>query len=709
MKLLLATLEADRLVQVRLHRRFAIDRFSRERFGIANEAGQTVEVASVRPMRPRRGKAAGYLLTVTEPIDFRHHAWRVSLEGVGALPIRMGRVLLDEARFYDANAVLGASWSAGQTTFRVFAPTAAGVRLAVADALEGDQGLALHEMTPTASGIWEATVAGNLEGKYYAYRLCGPGFDPQREITDIYATCTQGRHRRSLIVDPSKTDPPGFREHAAPHLAAPTDAVIYEMHVRDFTIAADSGVTAKGKYLGLTESGTHLPDDPSVRTGLDHLCELGVTHVQLMPVADFDNAEADDDWYNWGYMPAHFNSPDGWYATSRDGPARIRELKQAIQAFHARGIGVVLDVVYNHTSSRASFEQLVPDYYYRRTCRGSLANGSGCGNEFRTESPMGRKFLLDSLTYWLREYRIDGFRFDMMALIDLETMKQVKAELERLRPGILIYGEPWAARPTPLRPLTDRKHLRGTGIAAFNDCLRDAIKGDVNGPSPGFIQTGKRVYDIRHGLEGSIHLWTAEPIESLNYFECHDNLTAWDKLLLSAPNEPEEIRKRMMCFAALILFASQGIAFMHAGQEFCRTKKGSNNSYNEPDEINRIDWSLKKRHRDVWAYHQGMIAIRKAHPLLRLAARREIEHRLSFHEPPHRRCVICHLDGSGLAGEPARDVLILLNGHHEAVEFRLPAGQWAVLADAARADPASLGTVSERATLPPHSGMLLTR
>jgi pullulanase len=707
-RILLATLDGDSLVAVRFHRRVRVDCWTRERFSVANEAGQATEVAAVQPVRPRRGKAARYLLTLAEPVDLRSHAWKVSLCDVGDTPLRMGRALDDAARFCESELDLGARWTVDRTTFRVFAPTAAGVQVVVADELEDDRGLTAHEMIRRASGIWEIELAGNLEGRYYAYRLSGPGFDPQRELTDIYATCTQGPRPRSLILDLSKTDPPGFRDHPLPQLASPTDAVIYEMHVRDFTIAANSGATARGKYLGLAEAGTHLPGDPSVCTGLDHLCELGITHVQLMPVQDFDNRESDDDWYNWGYMPAHYNSPDGWYATSRESSARIIELKQAIQAFHSRGIGVILDVVYNHTSSRATFEQLVPDYYFRRTCRGSFANGSGCGNEFRTESPMGRKFLLDSLKYWVREYRVDGFRFDIMALTDLPTLQRIKAELEELRPGILLYGEPWTAGPTPLRPLSDQRHLRGTGIGAFNECLRDAIKGSVNGPWPGYVQTGERVHDIRHGLEGFAHLWHGEPAESVNYFECHDNLTAWDKLLLSMPDTPEETLKRMMRFAALLLFTSQGITFMHSGQEFCRSKNGSHNSYDQPDDVNQIDWSLKKANADVCVYHRGMIAIRRSHPVLRLRTRQDVDHRVSFMKSPHPKCVVCHLDGTGLQGEQARHLLILLNGHHEPVGLRLPPGRWSILADAMRASTDPLGTAGECATLPPHSGMLLS-
>ncbi|MGQ9648831.1 MAG: type I pullulanase [Phycisphaerae bacterium] len=708
-QMVLATLDAECLIGLRFRRRLPIAECRAERFQLVGDDGRIIGIRSTQARRPLRGKCSRYLLATERPVDFRGCSWMIQSDSFGRAPLRMGKLLQDPALFYDSSTVLGASWMPEATTFRVFAPTAATVRVVVADSPTGDHNRCLHGMKLRPYGIWEVTIPGRLQNKYYAYVLEGPGFDPAREIIDIYATCTQGRNPRSLIVDLLETDPPGFRNHELPALTHPTDAVIYEMHVRDFTIAANSGVRHKGKYLGLTESGTHLPDNPAVCTGLDHLCELGVTHVQLMPVADFDNDETDADPYDWGYMPSHFNSPDGWYATSREGTARIIELKRAIQAFHERGIGVILDVVYNHTSPCASFERLVPDYYYRMTCRGRFSNGSGCGNEFCSESPMARRFLLDSLKYWVSEYRVDGFRFDLMGLIDRKTMLRIKSELEAIRPGILIYGEPWAAGPTPLRPLTDRWRLQNTGIGAFNDCVRNAIKGDANGTEHGFIQTGEHVENLRHALEGSIHVNTVNPAETINYFECHDNLTTWDKLALSVPHETEETRRGMMRLAALILFCSQGIAFMHSGQEFCRTKQGSNNSYNQPDEINRIDWSLKKTYADVWAYHRGMIAIRRRHPVLRLRTRQEIEQRVGFSEPPHPKCVVCHLDGSGLNGESAHEMLILLNGHHEPVTFRLPEGRWSVLADAARADPVSLGAASGCIALPPHSGTLLAR
>lgn len=617
------------------------------------------------------------------------------------------RIAQDYRRYFDAQSQLGALYEPTQTVFRVFAPTARQVNLIIADEPQGDAGLIEPPMSPTRKGIWQIEVPGDLQGKYYAYKLSGVGFDPNREITDIYATCTQNRARRSLIVDLSKTDPPGFRENRYRRPKSPTDAIIYEMHVRDFTIAANSGVKHRGKYLGLTEPSTHLRLHKSVKTGLAHLTELGVTHVQLMPVQDFDNDEDDERTYNWGYMPVHFNSPDGWYASTSQGPARIYELKQAIQAFHEVGIGVILDVVYNHTASSAGFEQLVPGYYFRMRGPGRFSNGSSCGNELRSESSMARKFILDSLKFWINEYQVDGFRFDIMALIDIDTMKAIRDDLLAQHPGLLLYGEPWAAARTPLRKISDKQRVKGTGIGAFNDTFRDAIKGERDGGPPGFIQTGDRVWDIWQYLAPAHENWPSCPTDTINYFECHDNLTAFDKLLQSIPDATDADRRQIIRLASLILLTAQGIPFLHAGQEFCRSKKGSTNSYNLPDEINRIDWSLKRKYADVCDYVRGLIALRKQHPLFRLATRQQVERHISFPCPPADRCLVYRLDAHGLAGESARCILVLLNGKSESVTFDLPEGQWSIHADAERVNVTQIRLAQEDTTILAHSGQML--
>ena len=708
-KLVLAALDGDRIVTVRFNRRVAVNEWVPDKFSLATIDGRTVEIAAVDANQPRKGYSTTFTLTTGAPLDYLLEQYQVGTEGLEAVPVRIGGILYDPDRFHDRDALLGAVYSPAATRFGVFAPTATAVKVVVADGLEGQSGLVEHDMTRTAKGVWTTTAAGDLAGKHYAYKLAGIGFDPDREITDVYATCVQGRHARSTIVDLRGTDPPGFRDHEYQWTGAPTDAIVYEMHVRDFTIAANSGVEHKGKYLGLTEAGTHLADDPSIRTGLDHLVELGVTHVQLMPIHSFDNEREDPDAYSWGYMPVHYNSPEGWYATSRTGLVGIREFKQAVQAFHERGIGVIMDVVYNHTSPRAGFDRLVPGYYYRRTRTGKLSNGSGCGNDFQSEAPMARRFILDSVEFWATEYRVDGFRFDLMAIVDLETLRQVKIAVDRVRRGMLLYGEPWSAAKTELSPMADHKHVRGTGFGAFNDHFRDAIKGQRDGGPPGFIQVGDERDGIVQGLEGAINDWATAPTDTVNYFECHDNLTAWDKLLQSVPDASDEIRRQMMRFAAVMLLTSQGMTFLHSGQEFCRSKQGESNSYNLPHEVNRIDWELKRTNADVYVYHRGLIALRKAHAALRLRTREQVESRVSFPEAPNDQCVVYRIDGSGLVDEPAETIIVLLNGDRETTEFELSDGEWSILVDADQAGLHPLGHTTGAVTLPAHSGMVLVQ
>ncbi len=708
-RLIAATLDGPSRVTVRLNRRVAVHEWPASRFLLKTSDGQPVALSSVEAATPRQEHSTTFTLETAAPLDFLGQLFEVWVEGAGSRLVSVRDILQDSQHYYSAEARLGATYTAQSTTFRVFAPTATGLEVVVAEALKGDAGLSVHAMQRGDHGVWEAVVAGDLDGKFYAYRLSGIGFNPKQEVGDIYAFCAQGVHPRTLIVDLPKTDPPGFREQTFANPSSSVDAIVYEMHVRDFTIAANSGAAQRGKFLGLAEAGTHLPRDPSTATGLDHLVELGVTHVQLMPVFDFDNVEGADDTYNWGYMPVYFNSPDGWYATSTAGPARIRELKQAIQVLHERGIGVIMDVVYNHTAKVSPFDRLVPHYYYRKTPADHFYNGSGCGNEIMTESPMCRKFILDSLKHWLQEYRVDGFRFDLLGLMDMETLRQVHGQLKQLRPDILLWGEPWPGGPTALKPWTDKMQVRGTGVACFNDHFRDVVKGDRDGGPPGFIQAGERVQGVKLGMEGAIHDWALDPTDCLNYIECHDNLTTWDKLLQSCPDSTEADLEQMSRLGALVLLSSQGTVLMQGGQEFGRSKRGHSNTYNMPDAVNQFDWSLKKRRDSLWRYYRGLIQLRKRHPALRLRQRTEVEHRVWFGDTPHPKCIAHIIHTEGLPGEPSRAMVLLYNGHDATVEFPLGEGVWSIYVDATRASLDPLGTVESRVAVPAHAGVMLCR
>jgi pullulanase len=459
--------------------------------------------------------------------------------------------------------------------------------------------------------------------------------------------------------------------------------IVYEMHVRDFTIAANSGAEHKGQYLGFAEPGTHLPDDPAIKTALDNLSELGVTHVQLMPVQDFDNDETSTN-YNWGYVTTDYNSPEGWYATDILNDSRIREFKQLVAALHQRGIGVIMDVVYNHTANNAPFNSLVPRYYYRFLPDGSYSNGSGCGNDFRSEAPMGRKYIIDTLKYWVQEYGIDGFRFDLMALIDLDTMKEVERELRAIKPNIVLYGEPWGGggKQAPVKP-TNKQTIRGTGIGAFNDNIRNALIGspfDKN--HGGFIQDGSDIDNVQRGIEGESNDWAPTPAQVINYLSCHDNYVVWDKLKFSKPGASPQELKDMMKLGYLLLFTSQGVPFLHGGEEFARTKHGNDNSYNAPDSINEVDWSLKKTNYDLFTYTRDLIALRKAHPIFRLRTKHQIDAWLKFHSQTDPGALMYTLDPDALDGETWKHVCVIADAaDFLSYDFALPAGPWHVALD----------------------------
>jgi pullulanase len=656
-------------------------------------------------LKPGTTTANDVELELGTPLDIARHVYQVSVQGFGSGVRTQPRGILDNADlFCDDSAVLGATYTPTATTFRVFAPTASTVHVVTYDQATGDQGRSTHPMSALGKGVWEATVAGDLQGKFYLYKLQGQGFAPDREALDIYCINAVDNSQRARITDLPKTNPPGWDQaKTGPALDSPVDMVVYEMHVRDFTIAANSGVEHKGQYLGFAEAGTHLPDDPAIKTGLDHLTELGVTHVQLMPIQDFENDEVGTN-YNWGYVTTAYNSPEGWYATDRNDESRIREFKQLVAALHQRGIGVIMDVVYNHTANSAQFNFLVPRYYYRYSPNGNLSNGSGCGNDFRSESPMGRKFVLDTLTYWVREYGIDGFRFDIMGLLDLDTMKQVEAELRAINPHIVLYGEAWGGGAKG----TNMQTIRGTRLGGFNVLIRNALIAPPYGSRKGgFIPEGTVTDNLKHAIEGSWRDSGLMPAQEINYLSCHDGLVVWDKLKAYKPAASDAEVKEMMKLGYLLLFTSQGVPFLHGGEEFARTKSGNRNSYDAPDNINEVDWSLKKTNYDLFAYTRDLIALRKTHPVFRLRAKEQITSRLKFLDSKNPSTVMFTLDADGLDGEAWKHVCVIANSADSAsYAFVLPDGPWHIALDANGApkeDKVVDGTVS----VPAKSGLIL--
>ena len=580
----------------------------------------------------------------------------------------MGPAQITEAATETGAPALGAVYTPQATAFRLFAPGAKAVSVVLYDAATGTQGRVEYPLKGQ-NDFWEENVAGDLRGKFYVYRLDGPGLDPKREVLDPYAVNAVASSTRGRLTE--LTPPP---TRPGPRVTSATDLVVYEMHVRDFTFAPSSNVQHRGLYLGFTEPDTHLDGDPQIRTALDHLTELGVTHVELLPVQDFANDESNPH-FNWGYITMAFFSPEGMYATNPNDDSRVREFKALVDALHARGLGVIMDVVYNHTGGDAPFQSIAPGYYYRHRPDGGLSNGSGCGNEWSSEMPMARRLILDSLKFWTREYGIDGYRFDLMALLDQDTMRQAERELRAINPNIVLFGEPWTGGDSPLENKTDKGVFHQVPVGAFNDDFRNALKGSPDGHDPGFIQDGSK----RDALENAMRVsdWFATPAQSINYMTCHDNLVLWDKLKASMPNADDHELIETMKLGYLALLTSQGVPYMHGGEEFGRTKGGNNNSYDAPDSVNAVDWSLKRKHFDLFTYVRDAIAMRKAHPVFRLRSRQQIEPRLRFVDTPDK-VLMYTLDASGVPGEGWQRVCVVLNSDNKAADITLPEGGWSV-------------------------------
>ncbi|MCI0665291.1 MAG: type I pullulanase [Acidobacteria bacterium] len=582
---------------------------------------------------------------------------------------------------------LGAIYTPEETTFRVWAPTAGSVSLHLYESPEGGKPETII-LKKRDDGTWDVTKLGNLLGVYYNYTASGedPRFDPQRELLDPYARSVTSFNKRAIVThdETPVADRPVFPI---------SEAIIYEMHIRDFTIDPDSLIQRRGKYLGLTEGSGHLTDRMDIATGVDHLLELGVNVVQLMPICEFESNKSEDE-YGWGYNVVHHGSPDGWYATERFDARRISEVKRMIDALHQRGIRVTLDMVFNHTFESIgegrvySFEGLVPGYYYRLHPDGSYWNGSGTGNEFRTEAPMARRYLIDMLKRWVVEYKVDGFRFDLLGLIDRETVEQLIVELRAIDPLLMIYGEPWAGGETPIK-ITDKGTQRSKGWSVFNNHFRDALKGHVfNSRETGFIQSGAHIPAVKTGICGSIDDFADSPLESINYIECHDNHTLWDRLVISTIDDAritDAQRRAMDKLAAAIIFTSMGVPFIQCGQEFLRTKGGDHNSYDKPDSVNMIRWPEKAEHFDVFQYFQGLISLRKAHPIFRLETAEAVRRAVKFFDDhlgekvPHG--AIAYLIEDVMEKDEWSRGIVILNTNAKSIKLKLPEGNWQIFGD----------------------------
>ena len=622
---------------------------------------------------------------------------------------------------------LGALYHPLYTEFRVWAPTA--TRVWLVTYANGHEGPGVEiPMDRDVQGTWVTELAGDRHGLYYTFKVLVDGVI--HEAMDPYAKACGVNGRRGMVVDLARTNPPGWDKLSRPPLSRFVDAIIYEIHVRDMSIHPLSGIAHRGKYLGLAERYTRGPG--GVWTGLSHLVELGITHVQLMPCCDFatiDESIPCPKEYNWGYDPLNYNIPEGSYATDPyQGERRIGEFKQMIKAIKEAGIRVNMDVVYNHTfyAHNSHLNHLVPGYYYRQDARGCFSNGSGCGNELATERSMVRKMMIDSVRYWATEYQIDGFRFDLMGLIDIPTVNEIRMALNEVDTSIMLYGEGWTGGCSPLPDYLKAlkgnvRQLPGTGV--FNDDLRDGLRGHVfHADWPGFANGGVGMEEsVECGIVGACdhdqvdynqviytqRPWAAEPAQSINYVEAHDNLTLWDKLRAVSPDNDDARIMAMHKLCGAIVLTSQGIPFLHAGMEFLRTKYGDANSYRSPDEVNQLDWERKYRYREVFRYYQGLIALRKSHPAFRLSTAEEIQIHLRF-LPVFAHHMVAYALGEYANGDPWQTIVVVFNANAESKEMELPGEDWVIVVNGQEAGTTMLDRIQgDSWTVPPHTAMVL--
>ena len=626
---------------------------------------------------------------------------------------------------------LGAVYSPKMTRFKVWAPEAESVKLNLYKQGEGDNLIDQHIMKKSANGTYVFEKQGDCNGIYYTYTVVNHG--EEQEAVDPYTKAAGVNGQRGMVINLAKTNPQGFEMDGYRNPEHITDAIIYEGSVRDFTMDESSGVFHNGKFLGLTEANTtnHFGE----ATALDYISGLGVTHVQILPAFDFETVDEKNQkaQYNWGYDPDNYNVPEGSYAVSPyDGAVRIQEMKQMVLALHSRGIGVIMDVVFNHTYRRddSNLQKIVPGYYYRSDETG-YTNGSGCGNEVASDRPMVQKLIVDSLIYWAKEYHIDGFRFDLMGVLDIDTMNVIAERLKEIRPDVYLYGEGWNGGPSSLAE--EKRAFKASakkmpGIGMFNDDIRDTIKGSVfYDDHLGFVNGGTHLENaLRYGITGAVahpqvdydaygsKPWAKEPGQSINYVSCHDNYTLWDKLSVSCPEASEEKKKAMNRLCAAIVFTSQGVPFIQAGEEFLRSKplpekKGfAENSYNMPDAVNSIKWDNIHEYPDMIAYYKGLMALRKAHPVFRMQSEAEMTQNLCFLSDTPENVVAYLLKGK-CADDTPENILVIFNGNDEEILYNLPEGKWKILVDDKTAGADGKKIISEKADVEPLSALVLEK
>lgn len=627
---------------------------------------------------------------------------------------------------------LGLTYTPQSLTFKIWSPPAETVKLRFYEKDLGGEPIKEIEMKRSEAGTWQHSENRDMLGKYYTFQAKING-NWRSETPDPWAKTVGANGKRAHAVDLNTTNPAGWDRDKSPNFGKGNDAILYELHVRDASIHAQSGITQKGKFLGLTEKGTFVTEGgKKYATGLDHFKNLGITHVHLLPSFDYASVDetAAQPKYNWGYDPQNFNAPEGSYSTNpRDGAVRVREFKTLVKTFHDNGLNVVMDVVYNHVYKvdGFAFEELVPGYFFRQKADGSLSNASACGNETASERPMVRKFIIESVLYWVREYHVDGFRFDLMAIHDIETMNLIAKALRSVKPNILLYGEGWTAGDSPLaekdRSLKKYAH-RLDDIAVFSDDMRDGLKGSVfDHHDKGFV-SGKEGMEesIKFGIVGALQHpqinygkvnyskepYTKNPMQMINYAECHDNHTLWDRFSNANPQDTEGDKIKMFQLAYTLVLTAQGIPFIHAGGEFFRTKNNVENSFESNDEINQMDWTRRAKYDANVLFMQKLIALRKHHPAFSMKTAEAVAKNLHFLDITAKNLIVYQIKDNA-NGDKWKDILLIFNANRTETTINLPEGKWKIALQGNQINERGIKTVKERVVVAPLSAMILFR
>lgn len=600
-----------------------------------------------------------------------------------------------------------------QTVFKLNAPVRPVLRLY--NAGMGGKLVKTVKLRPAGKNLWAATVKGDLKGRFYTFDM-GRGQTP-----GVFAKAVGVNGARGAVIDMPSTNPQGWETDRRPATKSPADLVVYEMHHRDFSIDASSGLQHKGKFLALTEPGA-----------IAHLKELGVNAIHILPSFDYasvDESHLERPQYNWGYDPLNYNVPEGSYSTDPYTPAvRIREFKQMVQALHKAGIRVILDVVYNHTFDLkgSNFERTYPGYYYRYKADGTPSDGSGCGNETASEQPLMRRFMIESVKYWINEYHIDGFRFDLMGIHDIETMRQIRAEVNKIDPTIFVYGEGWSAGTCayPQEKLAMKANMKQLpGIAAFSDEMRDALRGPFSDDSKGgfLARVPGTEESLKFGIVGGVahpqvdmskvnyskEVWANEPTQMVAYVSCHDDMCLTDRLRASIPGISTDELVRLDLLAQTAVFTSQGVPFILSGEEMLRDKKGVHNSFNAPDSINHLDWNNLKKYPQVFDYYKGLIRLRKAHPAFRLGKAGLVRDNLRFLSAP-AHCVAYCISNRNVPGEEWNNTIVILNAGKEAAKVAVPEGKYTIVAKEGVVIPEGMGEMEgSEAFVAPQSALII--